>query len=569
MHSRRLTALAVGAALCAGCAGMPTSGAVHVGRALPAAAGDIDIRALPPGPRPHMKPADVVGGFLQALVNDDENFAIAREFLTPSAAASWNAASGITTYDDSSLSFPGTTTAGATRVVRVEAQGIGRIDARGDYTPAPGALHPSFTLALRLGEWRIDKLPSGVLLSAVDAQRVLKPFLVYYLSRARPGTLVPEQIVVRSDPPALATALTKALLTGPGEWLAPVVRSAIPSGTVLIGNVPVDPSGTADVNLGPAARLANTEDLKALSAQIVWTLRQVTDISAVRVESDASVLPVPDVPARQPVTSWQSYDPAASPSTAALLYTVNGHVQVVGTLAANVGAIAGEAHSAVLSPNGTMMAVVRGTRTGQALLVGSVNGPLRVSLTATSMTPPTFSPTGDVMTVATTAGRRHVYVVLRGTHNATEVAADARLLAQPVRELRISRDGSRVAAVVGAGGNRLLIGRLSGSGGGVSVGGFRDIGVGLTDVRGLSWVDGNDVAVTAGVSGRRLLVITDVDGYNVRTPSLNVVRGDPVDVAAAPGQPLFILTGSGLLYGDIDGWQRVGPAGASAPNYPD
>ena len=516
-----------------------------------------------------MKPADVVGGFLQALVNDDENFAIAREFLTPTAAASWNAASGITTYDDSSLSFPSTTTVGATRVVHVNAEGIGRVDVRGDYAPAPAALHPTFTLALRLGEWRIDKLPSGVLLSAVDAQRVLKPFLVYYLSRARPGTLVPEQIVVRSDPPALATALTKALLTGPGEWLAPAVRSAIPSGTVLLGNVPVDPSGTADVNLGPAVRLANAEDLKALSAQSVWTLRQVTDISAVRIESDASALPVPDVPARQPMTSWQGYDPAASPSTAALLYTVNHHVQVVGTLAADVRTVGGEATSAVLSPDGTQMAVVRAGRSGLTLLVGSINGPLHASLTATSMTAPTFTATGDVMTVATIGGRRHLYVVLRGTHGTDVVTADARLLAQPVRELRISRDGSRVAAVVGARGDRLLIGRVSGTGSSVSVAGLRDVGIGLTDIRGLSWVDGDDVAVTAGVSGRRELVITDVDGYNVRTPPLNVVRGDPVDVAAAPGQPLFILTASGLLYGDIDGWQRVGPAGASAPSYPD
>ena len=217
----RLVGLALGVVICTGCAGMPTHGAVHVGRALPAAAGDIDIHALPPGPRPHMKPADVVGGFLQALVNDDESYAIAREYLTPPAAASWNAASGITTYDDSSLSFPSTRTVGATRVVRVFAREIGRIDARGDYTVAATTLHPAFTLAQHLGEWRIDKLPSGVLLSAVDAQRVLKPYRIYYLSRARPATLVPEQIVVRSDPPALATTLTKALLSGPGPWLAP------------------------------------------------------------------------------------------------------------------------------------------------------------------------------------------------------------------------------------------------------------------------------------------------------------------------------------------------------------
>lgn len=568
MH-RRLVALTLGVVAVTGCAGMPTQGGVHVGRALPAAGADIDIRAVPPGPRPHMKPADVVAGYLQALVNDDENYAIAREFLTPDAASRWNSASGITTYDDSSLAFPSTTTVGATRVVRVSAQGIGRIDARGDYTPAPASLHPSFTLALRLGEWRIDNLPSGVLLSAVDAQRVLKPFLIYYLSRSRPRTLVPEQIVVRSDPPALATALTKALLSGPGAWLAPAVRSAIPTGTVLLGNVPVDPSGVADVNLGPAVRLANADDLKALSAQIVWTLRQVPDISAVRIDSDGSVLPVVGIPPRQPVTSWQVFDPAAAPSISALLYSVGQRVQVVGTLAANVRAAAGVSSSATLSPDGTALAVVRNERVGQALLVGPVDGPLRRALSATSLTPPTFSPTGDVLTIARTAAGQRLMVIPRGGHSAVVVDADPLLLRRPVRQFRMSRDGARVAAVVGAGGDRLLIGRVTGAGSGRTVSGFRNIAVGIRDIRGLSWVDAADVAVTAVVSGRRQLVITDVDGYNVRTPPLDAVRGDPVDVTAAPGQPLFVVTSGGLLYGDIDGWQRVGATGASAPSYPD
>ena len=568
MHNR-VVALMVGVALTAGCAGMPTRGGVHVGRALPAAGGDIDIRALPPGPRPHMKPADVVGGFLQALVNDDNNYAIAREFLTPKAATDWDAADGITTYDDSSLVIPTTTTAGATRVVRISAHGIGRIDARGDYRTAPEALHPSFTLALRLGEWRIDKLPAGVLLSAVDAQRVLKPFLIYYLSRSRPGTLVPEQIVVRGEPPALATELTKALLSGPGAWLAPAVRSAIPSGTVLLGNVPVDPSGTADVNLGPAVRLAGADDLKAMSAQIVWTLHQVTDISAVRIESDGSALPVPGVPARQPVTSWQGFDPAAAPSIAALLYTANERVHVVGTLAADVSAAAGANISATLSPDGTLLAVVRKTGGRQTLLTGPAAGPVRPVLTATSLTPPTFSPAGDVLTVATSAARRQLMVVPRGARSGVAVNADSSLLSQPVRQFRMSRDGVRVAAVVGSRGDKLLIGRLTGSGGGRAVSGFRNVAVGLRDIRGLSWADAEDVAVTAVVAGRRQLVITDVEGYNVRTPPLEVIRGDPVDVAAAPGQPLFVVTAAGLLYGDIDGWQRVGPAGATAPSYSD
>src|SRR3954468_18908523 len=92
------------AVLLAGCADIPTSGAVHVGRPLSAVGGlgDVDVRVQPPQAQPGMSATDVVRGFLRAVVNSDGDYEIARSYLTDKASQTWKTA-GITTYDDGSV----------------------------------------------------------------------------------------------------------------------------------------------------------------------------------------------------------------------------------------------------------------------------------------------------------------------------------------------------------------------------------------------------------------------------------------------------------------------------------
>src|SRR3954468_4215991 len=111
------------AGLVAGCAGIPDTGGVHVGRPVPAAGGlgDVDLRFLPPAPVPGMAPNDIVHGFLRAMVNDDGNYEIARSYLTRRAAAGWNTRTGVTTYDESRLALIARTAPGSTRTVQLTA----------------------------------------------------------------------------------------------------------------------------------------------------------------------------------------------------------------------------------------------------------------------------------------------------------------------------------------------------------------------------------------------------------------------------------------------------------------
>jgi len=542
------------------CASMPTHGAVHFGRpvAAPGGLGDLDVRVLPPFWRAGMAPAGVVVGFLRALVNDDDDYAIARSYLTGGATKSWQPGTGITTFDDTSAR----TTVSDSRVT-IHAPRLGRIDPRGGYEPMPGTLTSTFTMAKVNGSWKIDKLANGVLLSATDALRAFRLANVYYLNRAG-TTLVPDQVLLQGSQRGVATALMSALLDGPSAWVAPAVHTALPAGTALIGTVPVHDNGVADVNLSASVRSASPHELMAASAQITWTLRQVPGVSAVRLFADGAPLSATGVPARQSVASWPSYDPSAKPSTSALMYVTHQHLRTTGGNAGNLArSDPGQVVSVAQSGDGSVLAVVQQAGAQQDLLVGRVGQRLTRRLTATTMTAPTFDVDGAVVTVVTGAGGRRVMAVDRDGHSRV-VAADADLARHPVTSLRISRDGSRVAAVVGPG--ELLVGRISGRGSSEAFGGFRAVLPDEHAVEGVSWSGADTIVVTAASgSSRREVVETDTAGYAVRTLDTVQVRGTVVDVAAAPGRPLVVVTDRAQLWTSAAGWTSF--AAGLAPVY--
>jgi hypothetical protein len=566
MGSRRAAALSLAVALTAvGCAGIPTRGGVHVGRVLAPAGGvdQVDVRIVPHGPVRGMDPTDVVHGFLRGMVDSDGDYGIARTYLTPRAAESWQSVD-VTTYDDSNVRLLLTERTATTRTVQLQAPRVGYIDARGDFTPAVGEMSVSFTLVKQAGQWRIDRLPRGALLSAYDALRSSYRLAdVYYLNRA--GTsLVPEQVLL--PPHGIVTALAKTLIAGPGAWIAPAVRTAFPAGTELLGNVPVDADGTAEVNLSTSVRQATAAQLQSLSAQLVWTLRQVSAISAVRLLADGSPLVVPGAPVSQPRDSWPRFNPAAPPAVSSAVYDDGLRVASVGDPVRGLAEV-GQLLSPVMSHDGRLIAGLRAAGRRMQLFVGRLGDAATRRLTATTLTPPTFDPAGDVFTVSTgPAGRRLVEVTAAG---AVHIAsADPVLLRQPVQQLRISRDGARVAALIGpADAARLFVGRVTQNRDRVRFEGLRSILFGVSDVRGLTWSSASEVLVTAAVpSGHREVLKVDpdgYDGYSLQPVDLGTVVGEPTDVAAL-GSSMLVVASAVVWERSGDGWRRVAVGGTPA-----
>ena len=568
MGSRRLAVLCIGVAFAAGCAGIPGSGGVHVGRALPLGGGVDqvpDVRLVPHGPVAGMSPTDVVHGFLRGMVDSDGDYAIARSYLTPRAAGSW-ASDGVTTYDDADVRLDVAQRGPASWSVELRAPRVGYIDARGDFTASVGTMRVPFTLIRQGGQWRIDRLPRGALVSAYDALRSYRLANVYYLNRA--GTsLVPEQVLLQ--PRGIVTALAHSLVDGPGPWIAPAVRTAFPSGTDVVGNVPVDPNGVAEVNLSSSVRQASSAALRALSAQLVWTLRQVSAINAVRLLADGSPLVVPGAPATQPRDLWERFDPAAPPATAAAVFDNGSRVASVGGTVHGLADV-GRLSSPVLSHDARLIAGLRPAGSRMQLFVGPLGRPPTRRLTATTLTPPTFDSADDVFSVATgPAGRRLLEVTAEGSVRV--VSADRLLLRRPVQQLRLSRDGSRVAALIGAAGAaRLYVGRVTQGRDGTRFEGFRQVLFGLADVRGLAWGGAGEILVTATTrAGPRIVVKVDPDGYDGYSPQpvdLGPVVGEPTDVAALGSSTIVVA--SGVMWQHTGGgWRRVGPG--LTPSYAD
>jgi murein DD-endopeptidase MepM/ murein hydrolase activator NlpD len=541
------------AAVLVGCATLPTSGSVSLGRSVPAA-GAVDnpnVRAIPSGPFPGLAPAGLVTGYLDALVDSDNDYGIARSFLAP--ATDWTATPGITLYDENSqtVTFDGGS--------RVEASltRVGKVDGRGSYRLAPGQLHVHFRVVHRAGEWRISRLPSGVLLSTSDARHSLQAAAIYEFNLAQ-TQLVPVPMLVPPNPPGLATTLLRALLDGPGRAIARAMHSAIPSGTELVGNVPIDRHGVAEVNLTGALQQASVSDLQRLSAQILWTLRQVPSVVAVRLLDNGAPLTNDVVPSLQPIGSFAEFDPNPPPAvTGALL---SGPAGVVGRGRSAPLSLAHRGlDSPVVSADGSTVAALR-VRRRTTLLLGLSSGPLLPRLTAARVSALGFDPAGDLFVVEGSASGSRVVEVPR-VGAVRRVRLPAQLRDQGISALVISRDGSRVAMAVGPNGARsLVVATLSALHAVPVISGTSVVIPATRDVRGVAWA-GADQVVTTGLrpGGGRAVIESSIDGYRVHSVTAVGLPAEPVQVAAAPGQPLLATAGGHVWSLSNGRWHSVSP----------
>ncbi|HVV77870.1 MAG TPA: LpqB family beta-propeller domain-containing protein [Mycobacteriales bacterium] len=551
--------LAVAVALVAvgGCAGVPDSGPVRVGRPVAAAGGglaDVTVREVPAGPQPGASPVQLVGGFLRAMVDSDGGYGVARSYLAP--GTTWSTASGMTIYAEPSRLVP----SGRDTVV-VRAQRVGVVGPHGVYRVGGGSIRRTYHLTRHAGQWRISHLDAGVLLSSDDAGRLLQPAALYFLTPA--GTrLVPQPVLVPPQEPGIATTLIRGLLAGPSPLLAPGVRTAVPRGTTLVGNVPISADGVAEVDLSSGASQISAAQGARLSAQIVWTLSQLSSVTAVHLLANGSPLEAPGVPSLQPASSWRQFDPAPVAALRGALVVHDGNVLGIDAAvppALNHVALIAAARSA----DGQVLAGIRDTGASEELLVGDIAGPLHQRLRATQITSPTFGP-GNAVFVATSSG--HVYAAAPDSRP-QRVTLTGRLKGASVRDLAMSRDGARVAAVVAtAGGAELDLATVVQSGSRFEFREPRVLVRARSDVAGVAWAAADELVTTVlRAGGRRGVVRVTSDGYQIADLSGPGLPAAVDTVAAAPGERVLAASPAGTWQLAGRRWRRVSEA--ASPEY--
>lgn len=322
MRRKLLAAVLVVLLLATGCATVPTKGTIRSGsrEGLAPDFGGVGVEAKPP--RNDADPLQLVNGFLEAM-SDSRAFDVAREYLTPEAAAAWKPESQTVVYEQQ----PDSVTSLKASQVQLKARKIATIDARGSWSPAMIDEPISFVFKTVMvdGQYRIASAPPGVYLGSNQLDPKLAPRNLYFFTPDR-DMLVPDPVYLPVNLSAgqSATQLVQELLKGPTGRLGNGVVSMAPPGTEVQVSVPVE-LGVATVALNDAVGPLQDTERRLLAAQIVWTLSQINLRVKITV-GDAPLLP--DDPDVLPASNFAQFDPSVPNGAMTELYGVrSGKVQ--------------------------------------------------------------------------------------------------------------------------------------------------------------------------------------------------------------------------------------------------
>lgn len=577
--SRRTVLGLASATFLAGCSRVPISGPVVRVSGSPGvtATGGVDIAPAPPavGATPEL----ILTGFLAASLVPTDNYAAARQFLTPRASTAWVPNASVNVYD--SDNHPPVTTDSS---ALLRAPLLGTIDVRGFYTAGyEPAFEHDFNLVKIGDQWRINAPGDGVFVSRYELHRAYSILSVHYLNRLGSG-LVPQQVFIPTRGLSPTTA-AQALLRGASPWLRPAVTTAVIDGTGLAAPaVTVDSAGVAEVSLTDQIGSLHDQQRKALAAQFFWTLDDRTPINGLRLEQRGQAFSVPGAGADGVVRAPALADLAPVPdATRRDAYAIVGGTlnRLVTTgFAATGGSWAKgwnhQVQAISLSADGRVVALVADSSTrlftvrtdsdAQPVPVAEGGALLRpqIDATGTIWVVDRASPGGASM--LTVSGGVVTRTTLTGLAAAVPVAA------------RVSPGGERLALVtVQQGLTQLGFLRLRGNPG-LVVDGWRALtlvsSLGPLDVlRDVGWISATQLVVLGAVdvSSPAEVFVVDVDGSDVDSlgPGVDMQLSSLAALPTTSGIAMCALTsgGSVLVYQDGSRWQRYGGDSVSAVSY--
>ncbi|MGB3773054.1 MAG: MtrAB system accessory lipoprotein LpqB [Rhodococcus sp. (in: high G+C Gram-positive bacteria)] len=452
--------LAVVVTATAGCASLPASSA-------PQAIGTVargPVAQEPPVPAPGRDPNLLVRDFVKASTDPADDHAAARQFLTSDAASEWDDGANAIVVDKVDVLEDSRSSDAAQYTVR--ANRVGQLDQGGQYRAEQGSFEARVTLAREDGEWRIDDLPSGIVMDRTQFLNSYQRKSLYFLDPTG-NELVPDQRWVNTSQEQLTETLTALLQEGPRDSLDPAVRN------VLAGLETVGPITKADGrNTGVGVGLGGVRiDLtgaggldratrRLLAAQIIWTLAEA-EVSGPYVLSNDGAPIDPAYPDGWTTAEVAEFDPLAVAGTDIGLHALrNGSLVRIGSN--GITAVPGyfgtvnNMRSISLSSDGTLVAAVSDTgraapQPPDALLIGSYGGDAFPVAEGDSITRPTWGSDSDAVWAVVDGTQVKRAVRDPSTGQVSVVDVDSAAIAQiggQITELRLSRDGVRAALIV-------------------------------------------------------------------------------------------------------------------------
>jgi hypothetical protein len=561
----------------AACTAVPDSGPVHAGQQ-PAGVPNV-VRVNPRDPVPGSSPDGIVSGFRFANSDTTEALGVAKAYLVD--GASWQP-SGATVVADSGSPPTDVSTGPNTETVKVIDNQIGQIASDGTYQPSPSGRQKEYDYQLTKDpkqddQWRITNAPPNLVLTVAQIQSSYQEGYVYFL-RPDEQMLVPVQVFLPVSRDQLAQELLITLLHGPPTWLKPAVTTALLGGTAP---GPTQINGVTTVDLPRGATTLSTAQRDAMSAQITYTLSNgatpTQNFGELKILSGGQPLNNSQQLTLQTAANWTAFDPDAL--NVNFYYSDDNH-QTRDHLGKLIAGDTGELDiTPLLAPavapragNQLIAGVVQGDDNTETLYAGSLLSPNSL-LTASSFTTPSWDSLGNLWTVeqqqSSSAPRVRIAPSGKATLPGTVAAPD--LAKSIIEELKVSRDGTRIAALARSTNvSQVMVGAVAKDG--TIIENFYPVAPSLTSVTDFVWASSTKLDILDTVPNTNEPGSTseiwsvDVDGWS---PSLTqgTVLSNAVSIAAAPGQALVVATSLDQIEQYSNGqWQFVGSG--SAPRYP-
>lgn len=605
----RLVALAVVVALgtlLSGCASMPDDGNVDHVNSSHRAEADSQVRVYSVSPQKGETPQQIVRGFLEATTSDEAHFPTAREYLTGQMGRTWDPFESTTVLSNgpSARKAPANAVGEDGYAVEVSGSRMAEVDDKHAYSPSKGEYSEAFHLTKVRGQWRIDRMPDGLVLGESDFQRIYRPINTYYYAQLGydAESITDGDNVLVADPVYLrrrinpVTETVAALLQGPSGWIDPVVTSSFPRGTRLDrkqGHLSLDDSGVLRVRLNAKGAAAGSEQCVRMAAQVLHTVQDQASAKVNKVEL-AGPGPKGRALCAQTREQVDTYQPGRLNGSAKRAYFIDKDHKVaafahkserphsvegpLGSGRVEMGAVA------VNRMESEGAAISRGRR---SLYVASLEGstattlgePVLISKAKKEddrLTAPSWDGLGDLW-VADRDPRNPRLLRLRGgKETPEEVSVPGLGKGQRIESLRIASDGVRIALRVrGADGRvSLQLGRVARGGTEdepeVAVAQLRPVAPQLEDVAAASWAGGSRLVVVGRESGSvQQLQYMETDGSVSDQPTLPGIN-DVTGVAASEDEsrPLLADSEDGIVRLPPDAnWKTLTDSG-SAPAYP-
>lgn len=532
----------IAALLLSACTSMPTSGSVQEGMAPDTSDDGFQVAFRPSSPQPGATPEQIIEGFVAAATSPTEAWQVARQFLTEDAALAWHPEAGVTIDDQAGREL--TQTAPGAFLLSVEP--VADVDETGAYTETDsGASRLPFEVVQVDGEWRISELDDGIVLDRGLFPRVFGSYSVMYFDPAW-HYLVPD---VRWFPARNRTTparIVRALVDGePSPWLSGAVATAFPVDIGAPEAVTVTAEGVAQVEVPDAALGLKPEQLSRMQTQLEGSLASA-GISDVVMTVGSVVIEVAPAPTRSTLVDARF----AVMTADGFGYLTGDELQPVPGISEGLAAADLKPTAIELSPDLDFAALQLAS--GEVLRLNADQNYTSVD-TRPGLISPTVDGYGYIWTVPATQPAAVHATAADGT---VVDVADAWNGASRINAMQLSRDGTRIAAVVDLGGQPevWIAGVLREEGAPVRLGQWLRLAVQQSPGVAVAWLDDSTLGIVRVVDDQSMIFTQQVGGLAgataVQATITSIAGGNQVG-------SVRVLADDGVLYSRTGSrWQQ-------------